>query len=85
MNLKNPKLLILDNLEEEKSCFKDMMVKLNEQEKAIESQNEEWVLRVIEDKSALIERFKKLEEEIETQLQLLSPKDIEDLAQEGKV
>ena len=33
----------------------------------------------------IIEKFKKLEEEVETQLQLLSPKDIEDLAQEGEV
>ena len=85
MNSKNPKKIILKSLEEEKSCFEELMVKLNEQKKAIESQNEEWVLQVIGDKSALIERFKKLENEVETHLQLLSPKDIEDLAQEGEV
>ena len=66
-------------------CFKELMEKLNEQKKAIENQNEEWVLQVVVDKNVLIEKFKKLEAEIETQLQLLSPKDIEDLAQEGKV
>ena len=85
MNLKNPKKIILNNLKEEKSCFEKLVIKLNEQKKAIESQNEEWVLQVIGDKSALIERFKKLENEVETHLQLLSPKDIEDLAQEGVV
>ena len=85
MNLKNTKKIILNNLKEEKSCFEKLVIKLNEQKKAIESQNEEWVLQVIGDKSALIERFKKLENEVETHLQLLSPKDIEDLAQEGEV
>ena len=83
MNRKNPKKLILENLEEEKSCFKSLMVKLNEQKKAIENQNEERVLQIIEEKSALIEKHKKLEDEVETHLQLLSPKDIEELAQEG--
>ena len=85
MNLKNPKQLILNNLEEEKSCFKELVAKLKEQKTAIASQNQERVLQIIEEKSALIEKFKKLEEKVETHLQLLSPKDIESLAQEGKV
>ena len=83
MNLKNPKQLILNNLEEEKSCFKELMAKLKEQKTAIASQDQERVLQIIEEKSALIEKFKKLEEEVETQLQLLSPKDMEGLAQDG--
>lgn len=85
MSLKNPKQLILNNLEKEKSCFKDLMVKLREQKKAIENQDENRVVQVIEEKRALIDDFKNLEEEVETQLQLLSPKDIEGLAQEGEV
>ena len=83
MNLKNPKQLILNNLEEEKSCFKELMAKLKEQRTAIESQNQERVLQIIEEKSILVEKFKKLEEAVETQLQLLSPKDMEGLAQDG--
>ena len=85
MSLKNPKQLILNNLEKEKSCFKALMEKLKEQKKAIENQDENRVVQVIEEKRALIENFKKLEEDVETQLQLLSPKDIEGLAQEGRV
>ena len=85
MSLKNPKQLILNNLEKEKSCFKDLMEKLKEQKKAIENQDENRVAQVIEEKSPLIENFKKIEEEIETQLQLLSHKEIEGLAQEGEV
>ena len=85
MNLKNPKQLILNNLEEEKSCFKELMAKLKEQKTAIASQDQERVLQIIEEKSALIEKFKKLEEEVETQLQLLSPKDMEGLAQDGRM
>lgn len=85
MKLEDPKKLILNNLAEEKSCFEELMAKLKEQKKAIESQNEERVLKVIEEKAFLIEKFEKLEEEIETQIQLLSPKDIEDLALEGEV
>ena len=83
MNLKNPKQLILNNLEEEKSCFKELMAKLKEQKTAIASQDQERVLQIIEEKSALIEKFKKLEEKVETQLQLLSPQDMEGLAQDG--
>ena len=85
MNLKKQTQLILNNLEEEESCFSDLMIKLSEQKKAIESQNEERVLQIIKEKSALIEKFKNLENEVETHLQLLSPKDMEDLAQEGRV
>ena len=85
MNLKNPKQLILNNLEEEKSCFEELMTKLKEQKTAIASQDQERVLQIIEEKSALIEKFKKLEEKVETQLQLLSPKDMEGLAQDGGV
>jgi len=85
LKLEDPKKLILNNLAEEKSCFEELMAKLKEQKKAIESQNEERVLKVIEEKAFLIEKFEKLEEEIETQIQLLSPKDIEDLALEGEV
>ena len=85
MNLKNPKQLILNNLEEEKSCFKELMAKLKEQKTAIESQNQERVLQIIEEKSVLIEKFKKLEEAIETQLRLLSTKEMEGLAQDGGV
>ena len=85
MNSKKIKQVILQNLEEEKSCFNELAVKLSEQKKAIEDQSEERVLRVIEEKSALLEKFKKLENEVETHLKLLSPEDIEDLAKEGKV
>jgi len=85
LNLKNPKQLILNNLEEEKSCFEELMTKLKEQKTAIASQDQERVLQIIEEKSALIEKFKKLEEKVETQLQLLSPKDMEGLAQDGGV
>ena len=85
MNLENTKQSILHNLEEEKSCLKDLIVKLEKQKQAIESKNEEHVIQIIEDKRYLIKNFEKLEEEVETQLQLLSPKDIEGLAQEGRV
>ena len=85
MNLKNPKQLILNNLKEEKSCFKNLMEKLKEQKKAIENQDEDRVVQIIEEKRVLIENFKKLEKEVETQLQLIPPKEIEDLARDGEL
>ena len=85
MNSKKIKQVILQNLEEEKSCFNELAVKLSKQKKAIEDQNEERVLQIIEEKSVLMEKFKKLEDEVEAHLELLSPEDIEDLAKEGKV
>ena len=51
----------------------------------IESQSEESILQVIEEKNAFIEKLKKLEEGIQIQLRLLSPKDTESLAQEAEV
>ena len=85
MNSKKIKQVILQNFEEEKSCFNELAVKLSKQKKAIEDQNEERVLQIIEEKSVLMEKFKKLEDEVETHLELLSQEDIEDLAKEGKV
>ena len=85
MNSKKIKQVILQSLEEEKSCFNELAVKLSKQKKAIEDQSEERVLQIIEEKSVLMENFKKLEGEVETHLKLLSQEDIEDLAKEGKV
>ena len=85
MNSKKIKQVILQNLEDERSCFNELVVKLSKQKKAIEDQSEERVLQIIEEKSVLMENFKKLEGEVETHLKLLSQEDIEDLAKEGKV
>ena len=61
------------------------MAKLKDQKQAIENQDEGQVLKIIEDKNVLIESFKKLENEIKAQLQLLSKKEIEGLLKEGSV
>ena len=72
-------------MEKEKECFLGLIAKLKEQKIAIESQSEESILQVIEEKNAFIEKLKKLEEGIQIQLRLLSPKDTESLAQEAEV
>ena len=84
MNLKKIKQVILQNLEDEKSCFNELAEKLSEQKKAIEDQSEERVLQVIEEKSVLMEKFKKLEDEVESQLQSMSSKELKSLAEEGE-
>ncbi len=84
MNLQNPKQLILDNLKEEQSCFKKLIVKLTEQKKAIEDEDEGRVLQIIEEKNIFIETFEKLDKEVEAQLRTLSPEDIQGLAEEGE-
>ena len=61
------------------------MAKLKDQKQAIENQDEGQVLKIIEDKNVLIENFKKLENEIKAQLQLLPKKEIEGLLKEGSV
>ena len=76
--------MILDSLKKEESCFKDLIDKIEEQKKAIEDKDEVRVLEIIEEKNALIEIFKNLEEEVETQLQLLSQREIEGLVEEGE-
>ena len=84
MNMKKTKQLILDSLQNEESCLKDLIVKIDDQQKAIEEKDESRVLEIIEEKNALIEIFKNLEEEVETQLQLLSQREIEGLVEEGE-
>ena len=84
MNTKQTKQLILSSLKKEESCLKDLIVKIDEQKKEIEKKDESRVLETIEEKNALIEIFKNLEEEVETQLQLLSQREIEGLVEEGE-
>ena len=84
MNTKQTKQLILSSLKKEESCLKDLIVKIDEQKKEIEKKDESRVLEIIEEKNALIEIFKNLEEEVETQLQLLSQREIEGLVEEGE-
>ena len=84
MNTKQTKQLILSSLKKEESCLKDLIVKIDEQKKKIEEKDENRVLEIIEEKNTLIESFKNLEEEVETQLQLLSQREIEDLVEEGE-
>ena len=84
MNTKQTKQLILSSLKKEESCLEDLIVKIDEQKKEIEKKDENRVLEIIEKKNTLIETFKNLEEEAETQLQLLSQREIEDLLEEGE-
>ena len=84
MNTKQTKQLILSSLKKEESCLKGLIVKIDEQKKEIEKKDESRVLEIIEEKNALIEIFKNLEEEVETQLQLLSQREIEGLVEEGE-
>ena len=84
MNTKQTKQLILSSLKKEESCLKDLIVKIDEQKKEIDKKDENRVLEIIEKKNTLIETFKNLEEEAETQLQLLSQREVEDLLEEGE-
>ena len=83
MNLKNSKQLILDNLQKEKSCLKNLVAKLEKQKEAIEGKDEEQIFKIIEEKNVLIEVFQKLERGVETQVQLLSHEAIQGVAQEA--
>ena len=85
MNLKNSKQLIINNLKKEKSCFEDLIVKIGEQKKAIEDKDEERVLEIIKKKNILIKIFQNIEEEVATQVKLLSQDDIQGLEKEGEL
>jgi hypothetical protein len=85
MNLKNSKQLIINNLKKEKSCFEDLIVKIGEQKKAIEDKDEERVFEIIKKKNFLIEIFQNIEEEVATQVKLLSQDDIQGLEKEGEL
>ena len=85
MNLKNSKQLIINNLKKEKSCFEDLIIKIGEQKKAIEDKDGERVLEIIKKKNILIEIFRNIEEEVATQIKLLSQDDIQDLEKEGEL
>ena len=85
MNLKNSKQLIINNLKKEKSCFEDLIVKIGEQKKAIEDKDGERVLEIIKKKNILIEIFQNIEEEVATQVKLLSQDDIQGLEKEGEL
>ena len=76
--------MILSSLKKEESCLKDLIVKIDEQKKEIEKKDEKRVLEIIEKKNTLMETFKNLEEEAETQLQLLSQREIDGLLEEGE-
>ena len=82
MNTKQTKQLILSSLKKEESCLKDLIVKIDEQKKKIKEKDESRVIEIIEEKNTLIEIFKNLEEEIETQFQLLSQREIQNLVVE---
>ena len=85
MNIKKTKKIILDSLKNEELCLKDLIVKIGDQQKAIEEKDESRVLEIIEEKNALMKIFKNLEKNVETQLQLLSQQEIEGLAKEGEI
>ena len=84
MNFKNSQQLIINNLKKEKSCFEDLIVKIGEQKKAIEDKDGERVLEIIKEKNVFIEIFQNIEEEVATQIKLLSQDDVQSLEKEGK-
>jgi len=76
--------LILDSLKKEETCFKDLIDKIGEQKKAIEDKDEVRVLKIIEEKNAIIEIFHSHEGEVNIRQQSLPREEIESLEQEGK-
>ena len=84
MNTKKTKQLILDSLKKEETCFKDLIDKIGEQKKAIEDKDEVRVLKIIEEKNAIIEIFHSHEGEVNIRQQSLPREEIQNLEQEGK-
>ena len=84
MDMKKTKQLILDSLKKEETCFKDLIDKIGEQKKAIEDKDEVRVLKIIEEKNAIIEIFHSHEGEVNIRQQSLPREEIQSLAQEGK-
>ena len=84
MNIKKTKQLILDSLKKEETCFKDLIDKIGEQKKAIEDKDEVRVLKIIEEKNAIIEIFHSHEGEVNIRQQSLPREEIQNLEQEGK-
>ena len=84
MNLKNSKQLIINNVQKEKSCFEDLIIKIGEQKKAIEDKDGERVLKIIKEKNILIAVFQNIEKEVAIQIKLLSQDDIQSLEKEGE-
>ena len=84
MNTQKTKQLILNKLKKKESCLKDLIIKIGEQKKIIERKDENSIFDIIEEKNALIEIFKNLEEEVDEQLQLLPQGEIRDLIDKGE-
>jgi len=84
MDIKKTKQLILDSLKKEETCFKDLIDKIGEQKKAIEDKDEVRVLKIIEEKNAIIEIFHSHEGEVNIRQQSLPREEIQNLEQEGK-
>ena len=82
--MKKTKQLILDSLKKEETCFKDLIDKIGEQKKAIEDKDEVRVLKIIEEKNAIIEIFHSHEGEVNIRQQSLPREEIQNLEQEGK-
>ena len=82
--MKKTKQLILDSLKKEETCFKDLIDKIGEQKKAIEDKDEVRVLKIIEEKNAIIEIFHSHEGEVNIRQQSLPRGAIQSLEQEGK-
>ena len=76
--------MILDSLKKEETCFKDLIDKIGEQKKAIEDKDEVRVLKIIEEKNAIIEIFHSHEGEVNIRQQSLPREEIQNLEQEGK-
>ena len=82
--MKKTKQLILDSLKKEETCFKDLIDKIGEQKKAIEDKDEVRVLKIIEEKNAIIEIFHSHEGEVNIRQHSLPREEIQNLEQEGK-
>ena len=85
MEIKKNKQFILDNSKKEESCFKDLLNKIEEQNKAIEDKDDLRILKIIEEKNIIIKDFHNIESEVNIRLQLLSLEETQSLKQEGKI
>ena len=79
MNAKTNSETILSLLAQEKTCYAQLLEKVNIQKKALEMENESRVLGIVEKKQSDLETIRQLDEKIQTTRNNMSEEEIQSL------
>ncbi len=74
--------IIIENLKQQKNCYQQLLIHLQEQQEAVGKQDDEGLMKAIKNKNEYVQRLHQLEKEMNTRLDQMTQGEQDQVARE---